>query len=151
MAKFIYRMQNILNIKNRLEEQAKIEFAIANKELMAEKEKLLGLKKRKLEYEEEIVRLLEKQLQIRKIRENEEAVEAMKKRIAEQLLQIKVVERKVEVARIKLQNAMVERKMHEKLKERNFEEFVQEENAKEKKEIDELTSYRYGIGLKREE
>ncbi len=151
MAKFVYRMQNILNIKNRLEEQAKVEFAIANKELMEEKEKLSGLKKRKLDYEEEIVRLLEKQLQIREIRENEEAVEAMKKRIAEQLLQVKVVERKVEVARIKLQNAMVERKMHEKLKEKNFEEFVQEENTKEKKEIDELTSYRYGIGLKREE
>ena len=39
MAKFIYRMQNILNIKYKLEDQAKNEFMIANRALQEEEEK----------------------------------------------------------------------------------------------------------------
>lgn len=150
MAKFIYRMQNILNIKNQLEEQAKIEFAIANRSLMEEEEKLAQLRNRKAAYEAEIKRLLDDKLQLRKIRENEAAVEVMKELIAAQILQVRAAERKVEVARAKLQNAMQERRMHDRLKEKQFDEFVQEENAKESKEIDELTSYRYSIGQKDE-
>ena len=39
---------------------------------------------------------------------------------------------------------MQERKTHDKLKEKAFEQFVKDENARESKEIDELTSYSYG-------
>ena len=48
MAKFIYRMQSILNIKEKLEEQARMDFAQANMRLAAEEEKLQQLKDRKL-------------------------------------------------------------------------------------------------------
>ena len=150
MAKFFYRMQNILNIKNRLEEQAKIDFALANRNLMEEEEKLAQLQKRKAVYEEEIKRLLDDKLQLMKIRENEAAVEVMKELIEAQILQVRAAERKVEIARKNLQNAMQERKTHDRLKEKQFEEFVQEENAKESKEIDELTSYRYTTAQKDE-
>ena len=47
MAKFIYRMQNILNIKYKLEESAKQEYAEARQALAAEEQKLDALKKRK--------------------------------------------------------------------------------------------------------
>ena len=40
MAKFVYRMQNILDIKSKLEVQAKNDFAQANAELQEEQEKL---------------------------------------------------------------------------------------------------------------
>mgnify|MGYP000037809006 CR=1 FL=1 len=46
MAKFIYRMQNILNIKYKLEESAKQEYAEARQALVAEEQKLDALKKR---------------------------------------------------------------------------------------------------------
>ena len=52
--------------------------------------------------------------------------------------------RKVEVAREKLQEAIKERKTHEKLKENAFEQFKIEVAAAESKEVDELTSYRFG-------
>ena len=68
----------------------------------------------------------------------------MKELIAVQKLQVKAAELKAETARVKLQEIMQERKTHEKLREKAFEAFIQEENAKESKEIDELTSYRYG-------
>lgn len=45
MAKFIYRMQNILNIKYKLEESAKQEYAEARQALAAEEQKLEALKK----------------------------------------------------------------------------------------------------------
>ena len=43
MAKFNYRMQGILNIKYKLEEQAKNEFAAANAALAEEEKKLAEL------------------------------------------------------------------------------------------------------------
>ena len=49
MAKFIYRMQNILDIKLKMEDQAKASFAEANKELLNEEEKLEGLIRRREE------------------------------------------------------------------------------------------------------
>ena len=44
-----------------------------------------------------------------------------------------------------LQSAMQERKTQEKLYENAFAEFMQEENAREGREVDELTSYKYGV------
>ena len=40
MAKFTYRMQNILDIKIKLEKQAKIAYATASRQLAEEQEKL---------------------------------------------------------------------------------------------------------------
>ncbi|MDO5572802.1 MAG: flagellar export protein FliJ [bacterium] len=144
MSRFRYRMQNILDVKSKLEEQARMEFALANRALQEEEEKLETLKQRKQAYEDEIVRLLHETLQLDRIKENEQASKTMDELIAAQQLQVRAAERKVDAARAKLQAVMQERKTHEKLRERAFDEFVQEENAKESKEIDELTSYRYG-------
>ena len=144
MSRFRYRMQNILDVKSKLEEQAKLEFALANRALQEEEEKLEILKQRKQAYKDEIVRLLQETLQLDRIKKNEQASKTMDELIAVQLLQVRAAERKVEIARTKLQAVMQERKTHEKLREHAFDEFMQEENAKESKEIDELTSYRYG-------
>ena len=51
MAKFKYRMQNILDIKQKLEEAAKMEFAEANLRVMKEEEKLSEILHRKRKYE----------------------------------------------------------------------------------------------------
>lgn len=144
MAKFIYRMQSILNIKEKLEEQARMEFAQANMRLAAEEEKLQQLKERKAFYEEEGRRLQQDCLKVMDILENQNAIERMKEFIDEQLLEVKKAEAAVEKARLALMEAMQESKTQHKLKEKAFEEFMREENAREAKEIDELTSYTYG-------
>ena len=51
MAKFIYRMQNILDIKLKLESQAKIAYSQANAALREEEAKLLKLFERKNAYD----------------------------------------------------------------------------------------------------
>ena len=70
MAKFIYRMQNILNLKTKLEEQQKMEFAAARKRLDEEEEKLNLLFRRKANYEEEGRRLREDSLNVQDILDN---------------------------------------------------------------------------------
>ena len=53
MAKFIYRMQSILDIKEKMVDQAKMEFAAARMRLNEEEEKLQNLILRKTAYEEQ--------------------------------------------------------------------------------------------------
>ena len=144
MAKFKYRMQSILEVKKKLEEQAKNEFAAARAALNEEEEKLEQLNKRKEAYEEEGRSLREDTLNIMDIIENKEALLRMDEFIAEQKLNVKRAEERMEEARLALQNAMQESKTQEKLREKAFEQFMKEENARESKEIDELVSYTYG-------
>lgn len=144
MAKFRYRMQSILEIKKKLEEQAKNEFAAARAALNEEEDKLEQLKKRKEAYEDEGRALRENTLNIMDIIENKEALLRMDEFIADQRLNVKRAQDRMEEARLALQTAMQESKTQEKLREKAFEQFVKEENARESKEIDELVSYTYG-------
>ena len=144
MSKFIYRMQNILNIKYKLEDQAKTEFMLANQILREEEEKLENLKERKAGYEEEVRRLLQKNLQVERIKENQEAIVRMGEFIIEQMDRVKEAQYQVDLKAEKLTELRQERKAQEKLKEKAFENFLQEENARESKEIDELVSFTYG-------
>jgi flagellar FliJ protein len=78
------------------------------------------------------------------VRRLEDAVEIIKMYRQQQKLVVIQREKEVEVARQRLREAMRERKTFEKLREKAFEAFLEEENSKERKEVDELVSYRYG-------
>ena len=132
MAKFIYRMQNILDIKLKMEDQAKASFAEANKELLNEEEKLEGLIRRREEYELEGQRLRLETLDVIKLKDNSRALQVMKDMIKAQEMVVSIARDKVELARRKLQVAMQERKTQEKLKENAFEEFKHELNIAER-------------------
>lgn len=144
MAKFRYRMQSILNIKLKMEEQAKMQFAQAQAKLNEEEEKLQRLKERKSLYESDLKEQLQSKLNLLKIEELQNAVIRMEEFITLQKREVDKAARVVEKERQKLTEVMMERKSHEKLKENAFEEFMQELNSAEGKEIDELTSYTYG-------
>lgn len=144
MAKFIYKMQSVLNVKEKMEEQAKMEFAFAMAKLDEEQERLLQLQEKRKYYEEEGARLRMAVLDTLKMKENEAAIEYVKEEIVRQKRAVKKAEEELEKAREKLQEYMMERKTHEILKENAFEVFKQEINREESKEVDELTSYVYG-------
>lgn len=144
MAKFIYRMQGILNVKEKLESQAKNEFALASAALAEEEKKLDVLIGRYEDYESELARLYSDKLDLSEISNTQNAIENIKYQIRLQKLKVKSAQRVLEEARLKLQDAMQERKTHDKLKEKEFEQFVADEAAKESKEIDELVSFRFG-------
>ncbi len=130
MAKFTYRMQNILNIKYKLETQAKTAFSVAAAKLDLEEEKLEGLRQRKNAYEVRAQELIADRLDFQEIKINRVAIETMKGAI-----------RNLENARIHLQEIMTERKTHEILKDKAFEEFKKELEKEESKAVDELVSF----------
>ena len=144
MARFIYRMQSILDIKTKMEEQAKMEFAAARMRLDEEEEKQRVLEERKNAYEEKGRMLRRDSLKVPEIMENQDAMAKMDEFIALQQKNVEKVQQQLEEARVSLQMAMQESKTQEKLKEKAFEEFIHEENVREAKEVDELTSYTHG-------
>lgn len=152
MAKFRYRMQNILNIKEKLEMQAKNEFATANMELMEEQERLSVMLQENAALQEEGRRLRQKDsLSIRDIEDNSLSVSLMKEKMKKQALAIHRAEQKAEEKRKAMTDLMQERKTQEVLRDKAFEAFLQEEKAEEGKQIDQLTSYTYGQKAKKEE
>ena len=144
MARFRYSMQSILDIKLKMETQAKQEFSAARAALDEEEARLAKLEDRKRAYEREAARLRSGALNFRDMNENKVAIQCMDNFILDQKLCVKKAEDALEQARIKLAEVMMERKTHESLKEKAFDEFLREENRREGKEVDELTSYTYG-------
>lgn len=140
-------MQNILDIKVKMESQAKIAYGIANTKLLDEQGKLREIVQRRSGYEREARELVSGDINVQKIRDNKRAIDTMKSRQRTQLMNVHVAEKNVEAARVRLNNVMVERKTHEKLKEIAFEDFKQEIQYAENKEIDELVSYTYHENL----
>lgn len=144
MARFRYSMQNILNIKLKLETQAKQEFSAAKAALDEEEERLQALVDRKCGYEQEAGKLLAGKLDLRKIEENKAAIRCMEDYIELQQFNVRKAEKKLEEATEKLKQVRIERKTHETLKDKAFEAFLMEEKRQESKEIDQLVSYTYG-------
>ncbi len=144
MARFRYSMQSILNIKMKMETQAKQEFSTARAALDEEEERLQALYDRKSGYEETGMKLLCGTLKLREINENKMAIRCMEDYIDKQRISVNMAEEKLERARERLAEVRMERKTHEKLKEKAFDAFLMEEKRQESKEIDELTSYTYG-------
>ncbi len=144
MAGFHYRMQNILNIKLQLEEQKKMEFARAGAALYEEEQKLKKIVKRRNAYLREAEKLREKSLNVMQIRQNNTALDTLADEIKTQTKQVDIAREALETCRLQLQDAMQERKTQEKLYEHAKDDFIKEMNAKEGKEVDELTSYVYG-------
>ena len=136
MGKFKYSMQNILDIKIKLETQAKNEFSEANRAYLIEKEKLEELFKKRAVYEAALKEQLSGSLNISEINICKKNINSLKSAIRTQLMNVKKAEDMLEVK-------MKERKTHEKLRDKKFEDFQKEEKDNESKEIDQLVSFTY--------
>ncbi len=144
MARFRYRMQNILELKQKLEEQEKNNFASRRMALTEEEDKLDAVLSKRDAIVEEGKALRLTTIDVTKIRENQRAKEYVEEEVKQQRVKVRIAEKNLDAARVKMQAAMQERKIHEKMREKAFERFVEEMNAAEVKEIDQLTSYVYG-------
>lgn len=144
MARFNYRLQGVLNLRLQQEEQVKMEFAVANKNLNDQLEILDEYRRRKQEYIEEAYRLRnESIMNVRDIVDNNYAEKQMDVMILNQEAVVETYRAKYEMARLKLTKAIQERKMQERLREKAFQQFVEEEKEAEAKEMDERTSFTY--------
>lgn len=143
MAKFKYSMQNILEIKMKLETQAKNEFSIANRKYQTEKDRLDELVLKRVGYETRLKESLCGELNIRDINNLKKDINSIKSAIRTQLSNVKKAEDELGIKRYALNELMKERKTHEKLREKKFDEFQKEERDNESKEIDQLVSFTY--------
>ncbi|WP_035767133.1 flagellar export protein FliJ [Butyrivibrio sp. NC2002] len=144
MARFNYKLQGVLNLRMQQEEQVKMEFAVANKNLNDQIDILEELKRRKEEYIQEGYALRnENRMNVREIVDNNYAEKQMDVMIQDQQVVVESYRAKYEVARIKLTKAIQERKMQEKLREKAFAIFIEEEKEAEAKETDERSSFVY--------
>lgn len=149
MAKFIYRLQNVLNLKQMMENQEKAEFALAAARESEEQDKLTKLLVRRADYEKRLAEAVDSDTIDRKeIIFLRNADTTMKSLIRDQMFALKKAQNALELERQKLDEARKERKTHERLKEKAFDEFRLELNAEDNKANDELTSYTYGAGKK---
>lgn len=143
MKKFIYPLQGVLNLKEKLESQEKVLFQAAMEELRREEEALSQLEQRKQGYEDRLREAVTSQLDLLKVKTNKEAIEVLKELIHQQIGKVRRAERHAEVARKRLEEAIKERKTLEKLKDDAFSEYKKEYEKEEQKEIDELVSFRH--------
>ena len=151
MAVYKYKMQGILDIKEKLETQSKQEFANANLKLMEEEALLEQIRQRKQEYIEEGVKLRLKVIDPVAIDINKRSLEVIEDNEKAQEREVAVARKNVEAARKKMMDARTETKIYEKLKENDFKEFMIEEGKAESKEIDELNSFRFSEKSRRGE
>ena len=145
MARFNYRMQSVLNIKQKTEGQVKMEFAAAQSELNKQLDVLDEYIRRKENYllEAEELRNAES-LKLQDILDNQYATAQMDVMIASQEKVVKEYEQRVERVRVRLTRAIQERKMQETLRDRAYAEYLEEEKQEEAKENDQRTSFTYG-------
>lgn len=143
MAKFQYRMQNILEIKEKLETQAKTDFATASHKLRTEEEKLEEIYNYIDKYKESIRQINSSRLDLLQLKACNNAIKIKRFDAKNQKTNIKLAQKDLDIARVKLNKVMAERKTHEILKEKAFDEFKKEQENNEHKEVDELISFQY--------
>lgn len=146
MAKFKYSMENILRIKERIEEQKRMVLGQA----MVDYQKAV---------DDETT--IDNKLQIylsefygnQRKRTNASALKLMSGQVSWYEDQLKAQKRLVakalevvEIKRTELRKALEERKVQEKLKEHAFEQYQEEEKLKEQQILDEIVGYRYASG-----
>lgn len=143
MAGFSFKLENILQIKMKIEEQEKVNFGIASGKLREARERYNELLARHKYAEDYLRDCLNTDVGIIEIKQAKENVQILKMYSQIQRLEVIKFEEELDRVRKKLEEAIGERKVFEKLKEKAFEEFKIELAKKEGLEIDELVSYRY--------
>lgn len=144
MAKFIFKMENILKLKTRLEDIEKNKLISIKLLLEEEESKLKALNDRIALYNKQMFDdLLKTSLNIEDIKFINQSIEILKYSVEKQQIVVDKCRKDFLKQQDVLKNAMIDKKTYEKLKEKAFEKFWKEELAKEQKEIDELVSYKY--------
>ena len=143
MAKFNFRFASNLRVKERLEEQKKLEYGKALAALENEKQKKRILLTERENTINSFRESVQKDITPYDLQMHNNYLGVLKERIIKQDAAIKRAEEFAEKKRLELVEAMKERKIMEKLKEKDFEEFKIAEQLKEQKIQDEIVSYRY--------
>lgn len=143
MAGFEFKLQSFLSVKEKIEEQRKLEYGKALKKLDEAQEIKNELLKRKEKAVSEFKESLNMRINPEKLQRYNLYIDHIKNKIIEQEKVIFSLKAAAEKKRSELVEAMKERKMLDTLKEKAKVEYNIELIKKEQKVTDEIVSYQY--------
>jgi flagellar protein FliJ len=143
MAKFIFKLQPLLNIKEQMEEQLKNELGKAIQKLEAEKQVYRKLEEQREECIFNAGSEASQGVRVDKLKDYSSYITFLKKKMEKQKENINLVQKNVDNYREQLIRVVQEKEMLEKLKEKKYREFLDEQQELEQKLIDEVVNYKY--------
>ncbi len=143
MAKFVFNLSGLLNIKEKLEEQKKLEFGKAISDLERKKQRKLELLHEKEQCIVSFRTRINEGISPHEVALHNDYIELLKKQIKEQQHLIDKAKHFAEEKRLELVEAVKEHKMFETLRENKYTVYLKEEQLAEQKFVDEITSYKY--------
>ncbi len=144
MKGFKFRLQSLLNVKEKFEQQAKIVFGEETAKLEEEKSKLVSLYNNKEDVLQKQRESFTGTIDIQSFNEYRNYSMKLDTMIIQQIEAVARQNIKTEEAKKKLADIMKERKTLEKLKEKEVEIFQKEMQLAEDKQVDELVTYKFG-------
>ena len=145
MPRFQFRLQQYLRVKEQIEEQKELEYAKALRLVAEEKAKLAEMRQNLAETVESLRKAVSKSIAPMEIRRYNNTIERLKHNIKVQEERVRAAEAHAEEKRQELVQAMKERKALEIVKENQHEEFMREADLAERKQVDELVSFKYSV------
>lgn len=138
MKKFVFKLETVLDMRKRKEEDIQIKLGIAISELHKMQLNLEETYKKRRSYQAEIEIFKSNIKQMDDLLMYQNYVDSMEKVIERMKLEILEMEKKVEEVRVLLGQAARERKMIEKMKEKEYEKYQKEQRTQEINFLDEI-------------
>ena len=142
MAGYKYKLQNILKLRESVENDKKNEFGVATRRFDSEKLKLEQLNAEMYCKCEEIEKAVINGISVQVLRQQQQFKEYYKFSISNQIVRSKMAEEHLLNCRLKLVEAVQDRKMMEKLKEIDYGKYLYTEQKNEEKLVDDLVSFK---------
>ena len=145
MARFNFRLQQYLGIKEQLETQKELEYAKAIQKVEEEKQTLRTMEANRAAQIADFQQKVLHTIDTVEIKFLNDSIERLKHLIKQQEERVRAAEAFAEQKRQELVEAMRERKALEIVRDKAREEYLLEENLAEQKAVDELVSFKYKI------
>lgn len=143
LAKFKFRMEQMLNIKRQMEESIKNDLANAIRTIEMEKDKLNTLNTQKKDSIEQFRGSISQGISVQKMKEYNAFIDSLEMRINSQKKAVIEAEAVADKIRERLVEVVKEKKILEKLKEKQFEEWRLDQQKKEELILGEIASHKY--------
>jgi len=143
MAKFKFKLQSFLGVKQKIEDQKKNEYGKALNALKKEEEKKIELLNQHSNTINEMRAKMSLGIKPAQLQQYNNFIAYILEQIQLQETVIQKAKVMAETKRQELVNAMKSRKMLETLKEHEFESYMKEEKKAEQKILDEIASFRH--------
>lgn len=142
--KNVFHLQTVLDYREKLEENARVQVAELERAVQLEEEKLESLRKRQAESMRKLKRLQQAgPLDLRLIGQEVRFIQVIDRRIESQLESLSSLRAALEGHREELISAVKDKKQMEKLKEASDVRFKVEMNLAESRAVDELTTIQF--------